>query len=68
MKYAINSVVIAIGILILQLMTIIPAAFAFARYRFAGSGFLFGIVMVTLMIPAQLIFLPVYLDLAPSSF
>jgi len=64
LSYFINSVVIAIGILILQMLTIIPAAYAFARYTFKGSGFLFGIVMVTLMIPAQLIFLPVYLELS----
>ncbi|RAP75592.1 carbohydrate ABC transporter permease [Paenibacillus montanisoli] len=64
LHYFTNSIIIAAGILILQLATIIPAAYAFARYKFAGSGFLFGIVMVTLMIPAQLIFLPVYLELS----
>lgn len=64
LSYFINSVVIAVGILILQMLTIIPASYAFARYKFRGSNFLFGIVMVTLMIPAQLIFLPVYLELS----
>jgi len=64
LQYFANSVIVAAGILVLQMLTIIPAAFAFARYRFKGSGFLFGIVMVTLMIPAQLIFLPVYLELS----
>lgn len=64
LKYFTNSVVISVGILILQMLTIIPAAYAFARYKFRGSSFLFGIVMVTLMIPAQLIFLPVYLELS----
>ncbi|WP_240546153.1 carbohydrate ABC transporter permease [Paenibacillus artemisiicola] len=64
LHYFTNSLVIAVGILALQMLTIIPAAYAFARYRFVGSGFLFSIVMVTLMIPAQLIFLPVYLELS----
>ncbi|WP_407673404.1 carbohydrate ABC transporter permease [Paenibacillus silvisoli] len=64
LHYFTNSIIVAGGILVLQLATIIPAAYAFARYKFAGSGFLFGIVMVTLMIPAQLIFLPVYLELS----
>ncbi|SFI69963.1 sn-glycerol 3-phosphate transport system permease protein [Paenibacillus sp. UNC496MF] len=64
LHYFTNSLIIAVGILALQMLTIIPAAYAFARYRFAGSGFLFSIVMVTLMIPAQLIFLPVYLELS----
>lgn len=64
LSYFVNSIVIAVGILILQMLTIIPASYAFARYKFRGSNFLFGIVMVTLMIPAQLIFLPVYLELS----
>lgn len=64
LSYFINSIVIAVGILILQMLTIIPASYAFGRYKFKGSSFLFGIVMVTLMIPAQLIFLPVYLELS----
>jgi sn-glycerol 3-phosphate transport system permease protein len=62
--YFTNSIVIALSILVLQMFTIIPAAYAFARFRFKGSGFLFGMVMITLMIPSQLIFLPVYLQLS----
>lgn len=61
LKYFINSALVSIGILIMQFLTIIFAAFAFARYRFKGDQFLFGVTMVTLMIPGQLIFLPVYL-------
>lgn len=64
LSYFINSVIVAVGILIFQFITIIPAAYAFARYRFKGDQFLFGLTMVTLMIPAQLIFLPVYLQLS----
>lgn len=64
LHYFFNSVLIAGGILILQMLTMIPAAYAFARFQFPGSGILFGFVMVTLMIPSQLIFLPVYLQLS----
>jgi sn-glycerol 3-phosphate transport system permease protein len=64
LHYLMNSIIISIGILLMQMLTIIPAAYAFARYKFKGSGFLFGMVMVTLMIPSQLIFLPVYLQLS----
>lgn len=64
LHYFMNSLLIAVGILILQMLTIIPAAYAFARFQFKGSGLLFGLVMVTLMIPSQLIFLPVYLQLS----
>jgi sn-glycerol 3-phosphate transport system permease protein len=64
LHYISNSLIISIGILVLQMLTIIPAAYAFARYKFKGSAFLFGMVMVTFMIPSQLIFLPVYLQLS----
>ncbi|WP_218197356.1 carbohydrate ABC transporter permease, partial [Pseudomonas sp. 2995-1] len=61
LQYFFNSVIVSISILLIQFMTIIPSAYAFARYKFKGSSLLFGLTMITLMIPAQLIFLPVYL-------
>ncbi|MFT8321066.1 MAG: carbohydrate ABC transporter permease [Bacillus sp. (in: firmicutes)] len=64
LKYFMNSILVAISILILQFLTIIPAAYAFARYEFKGRNFFFAITMITLMIPAQLIFLPVYLQMS----
>lgn len=60
-SYFINSIIVTVSILILQFLTIIPAAYAFARYRFKGNGIFFAFTMITLMIPGQLIFLPVYL-------
>ncbi|TDQ42844.1 carbohydrate ABC transporter permease [Aureibacillus halotolerans] len=66
LKYFMNSIIVAVGILVFQFLTMIPAAYAFARYEFKGKGFFFALTMVTLMIPAQLIFLPVYLQM--SSF
>lgn len=62
LQYTLNSIIVTVSILILQLITIIPAAYAFARYQFKGSNLLFALVLVALMIPNQLIFLPVYLQ------
>jgi len=56
-----SSVIVAAGILLCQCFTVIPAAYAFARFRFKGSNFLFGLTLSTMMIPAQLIFLPIFL-------
>lgn len=64
LHYFVNSILVSIGILVLQFLTIIPAAYAFARYRFKGDKLLFAVTMVTLMIPSQLIFLPVYLQMS----
>ena len=61
LKYTLNSVIVTLGILLCQLLTVIPAAYAFARYRFKGKTFFFGLTMATMMIPGQLIFLPIFL-------
>ncbi len=59
-----NSIIVTGGILICQAITVIPAAYAFARYDFRGKGIFFGATLGTMMIPAQLIFLPVFLFLS----
>lgn len=61
LQYAKNSFIVTFATLILQFITVIPAAYAFARYKFKGSKLMFGLIMATMMIPAQLIFLPVFI-------
>ncbi len=56
-----NSVIITTGIILAQIITVIPSAYAFARFRFKGKDILFGTTLLTMMIPSQLIFLPVFL-------
>lgn len=58
--YLMNSVIVTLAVLGLQLLTVVPAAYAFSQYRFAGRGVLFGIILVTMMVPAQLVFLPLF--------
>ncbi|MDC7126584.1 MAG: carbohydrate ABC transporter permease [Spirochaetales bacterium] len=58
--YLLNSLIVTASTLIIQFLTIIPAAYAFARIDFKGKNILFGITLSTMMIPAQLIFLPVF--------
>lgn len=59
-----NSIIITGGVLILQMITVVPAAYAFARYEFRGKQLSFGLILATMMIPAQLIFLPIFLLLS----
>ncbi len=61
LQYTKNSIITTISILVLQFVTVIPAAFAFARYKFIGKNLSFGVIMSTMMIPAQLVFLPVFI-------
>ncbi len=61
LTYFRNSVVITLSILIIQMLVMIPAAYAFAKYRFRGKGILFSMVLLAFMIPGQVTFIPVYL-------
>lgn len=62
--YLKNSLIVTGGTLLIQMLTIVPAAYAFARYEFKGKQLSFGIILATMMIPAQLVFLPIFLLLS----
>ena len=55
-----NSVIVALCVLVLQYLIIVPAAYSFARHEYFGKNLFFGIVLLGLMIPQQITFLPVY--------
>jgi multiple sugar transport system permease protein len=56
-----NSVIVAAGVTISNLVLASMAGYAFARLRFPGRELLFLAILGTLMIPDQLRFVPVYL-------
>ncbi|MDC7126078.1 MAG: carbohydrate ABC transporter permease [Spirochaetales bacterium] len=58
--YAKNSIIITLGTLTGQILVIIPASYVFARYNFKGKKIFFSLILATMMIPGQLIFLPVF--------
>lgn len=64
LTYAKNSVIITVSIIVIQFVVMIPAAYAFAKYRFALKNVLFGLVLLAFMIPGQITFIPVYLMMA----
>lgn len=59
-----NSVIFAGGVTLGQLLIAIPAAYAFARFRFAGMGWLFALLLLTLPIPFIVFYVPNYLLLS----
>jgi len=58
--YLINTVLVVTGILILQLLLIIPAAYVFARLKFRFAGFLFILYVVQIMLPLEALIVPNY--------
>lgn len=59
-----NGIVICAGILLVQLLTAIPCAYALAKYEFRGRGLLFALVLFALCVPIQVPALPLYMALA----
>ncbi|AYB46484.1 carbohydrate ABC transporter permease [Paenibacillus lautus] len=64
LTYFRNSVVVTGSIIVLQFLIMIPAAYAFAKYKFRGKTLLFGMILLAFMIPGQVTFIPVYLMMA----
>lgn len=64
LTYARNSVIITVSIIVIQMIVMIPAAYAFAKYKFFGKNVFFSLVLLAFMIPGQVTFIPVYLMMA----
>lgn len=58
--YYFNTIVMTLGIMVLQLSIGIFAAYGFSKGSFAGKNFLFLVVLGGLMIPIQVTFVPIY--------
>jgi cellobiose transport system permease protein len=56
-----NTLIVAVCTTVLVLFFDSLAAFTFAKYRFPGRSFLFGLLMLIFMLPAQLAIIPQYL-------
>ncbi len=57
-----NTIIFAAGVTAISLFFDSMAAYAFARMRFRGRNVLFGIILLTMMIPFQVVMIPLYLE------
>jgi multiple sugar transport system permease protein len=64
LRMYLNSLVVAIATTFGVIATSAMAAFAFARLRFPGNGFLFGFLLMGLMVPPGLVIIPLYFGMA----
>jgi len=60
-QYLWNGLVVCAGILFFQLLFAVPAGYALAKLRFPGRDFVFGLVMLGLLVPPHVPALPLYL-------
>ena len=57
-----NTVIFAGGVTVISLLFDSMAGYAFARMRFKGSKVLFSIILLTMMVPFQIIMTPLYIE------
>jgi multiple sugar transport system permease protein len=60
-RFFANSLIMCAVAVVGNLISCSMAAYAFARLKFAGRGFWFAIMMITLMLPAHVTLVPRYL-------
>ncbi len=58
--YLWNGLVVCVGILVFQLLFAVPAGYALAKLRFPGRDWVFGLVMLGLLVPPHVPALPLY--------
>lgn len=59
-RYMGNSLFVGGAVTLLNVLTCTWAGYAFAKYRFAGRDTMFLIVLATLMIPVEVIYVPLF--------
>jgi multiple sugar transport system permease protein len=60
-RFFLNSAIVAVTTVVSNLVLCSAAGYAFARYRFLGSGLMFVLIMTTLMVPFQVTMIPQYI-------
>ena len=59
-----NTLIMALGVTLGQILLSALAGYAFARLQFFGRDVLFLLILATLIIPFEILFVPLYLMLA----
>jgi multiple sugar transport system permease protein len=59
-RFFVNSVIVSVSIVVLNIVFDTMAAYAFAKLRFPGRNLIFFLLLITLMIPFQVNLIPLY--------
>lgn len=65
-RFMLNGAIVCAGILIVQVVTAVPAAYALAKLRFPGRRVLLTLVIAALCVPMQALALPLFVGLAKA--
>ena len=59
-RYFANTVFVSVMATVFTICLNVMAGYVFAKYKFAGDSFLFAMVLATLMVPLEVIMIPVF--------
>lgn len=59
-RYYLNSVVVGVAVTLLNVVTCTLAGYSFSKFSYRGRSLLFLVVMATMMIPLEVIYVPLY--------
>ena len=62
-RYLLNTLIFTVATTGLMMVTIVPAAFAFARLEFRGRNFMFALFLSLMMIPTELVIITNYVTI-----
>lgn len=64
--YIRNTLVVTATVMAAEMVTMVPAAYAFAKMKFKGQGIMFSLVMVAFMLPSQVTFITIYIMMSKA--
>ncbi len=67
-RFFVNSILVAVGVVVPSVLLSAMSGYAFARFRFRGSRYLFGYMLIGLVIPLQAMVIPLFLSPARTAF
>jgi multiple sugar transport system permease protein len=62
-RYVANSLIVSTGTAVLVAILSTLAGYGFAKFRFPGAALVFGLIILTLMVPFQAVLTPLFLEL-----
>jgi ABC-type glycerol-3-phosphate transport system permease component len=60
-RWVLNSIIFAGGVTLIKVFIDTFAGYAFARYKFPGGNFIFGMILVSMMLPFAIFLFPTFI-------